>query len=87
MLCFVSTGGFWTIEANAQAGCCVNDFAFSSLPKRRRFSEARQAKAQLMDVMEELLENTSADSEFIEPVHEVTTRDVGTQYGKLSKST
>ena len=47
-------------------------FAFSSCPKRRRFSEARQAKAQHMDVMEELLENTS-DAEFIEPVHEVTT--------------
>ena len=34
-------------------------FGFSSPPKCRRFSEVRQAKAQHMDVMKQLLENTS----------------------------
>ena len=43
-----------------------------------------------MDIMEELLKNTSDNAtnlEFIELVHEVTTRNIGTQCGKLSKST
>ena len=61
-------------------------FTFTSPPKCRKLSEARQAKAKHRDVMKELMENdaTEADSE---PVHEATTRDVGTQCGKLSKST
>ena len=83
-MCYVSSvlEGFGPSRQTLKPDAVPTIFAFSSLPKRRKFSEARQAKAQHMNVMEELLENTSADSEFIEPVHEVTTPDVGTQCGK-----
>ena len=56
-------------------------FSFNSPPKRRKLSEARQAKAQHRDLMEGLLE--ASCSATFEPVREVTTRDIGTQTGKL----
>ena len=56
-------------------------FSFNSPPKRRKLSEARQAKAQHRDLVEGLLE--ASCSAIVESVREVTTRDIGTQTGKL----
>ena len=60
-------------------------FSFYSPPKQRKVSKARQAKAQDRDLVEGLLEAScsSTSSATVEPVHEVTTRDIRTQTGKL----
>ena len=61
-------------------------FSFVSPPKRRKLSEARQAKSQHKDLVEGLLNerDDTAESRDLEPVSVVTTRDVGTQCGKLT---
>ena len=64
-------------------------FAFNqSPPKRRKLSEARQAKAQHRAVVEELLEKAEvASCSSVEPLKTAavaTTRDVGIQCGKLT---
>ena len=75
--CFISAGRFWPIQADA----VPTIFSFNSPPKRRKLSEARQAKAQHRDLVKGLLE--ASCSATFEPVREVTTRDIGTQTGKL----
>ena len=60
-------------------------FACNSPPKRRKLSEATQAKTQHKAVVNELLGDStgeSADAEFIEPI--ITTRDIGVQCGKIT---
>ena len=59
-------------------------FSFISPPKRRKCSEARQAKAQHTAVVEELSEMASVDVEPLQPV--VTTRDIGVQCGNVYDS-
>ena len=72
----------WTLKADA----VPTIFSFNSPPKRRKLSEARQAKAQHRDLVEGLLEAScsATSSATVEPVREVTTRDIGTQTGKLN---
>lgn len=61
-------------------------FSFVSPPKRRKLSEARQAKSQHKDLVEGLLNKRDDTAESLdEPVSVVTTRDVGTQYGKFTR--
>ena len=73
--------GFGPSRRTLKADAVPTIFSFNSPPKRRKLSEARQAKAQHRDLVEGLLE--ASCSATFEPVREVTTRDIGTQTGKL----
>ena len=60
-------------------------FTFNSPPKRRKLSEARQAKAQHRAIVEELFDKgVGDDSSNHEPVRPVTTQDIGIQYNKIT---
>ena len=81
MLRFCSAGGLWqTFKPDA----VPTIFSFNCPPKCRKLSEARQAKSQHKDLMEELLGERNYTVESLQPVSVVTTRDVGTQCGKLT---
>ena len=77
--------GFGPSSQTLKADAVPTIFSFNSPPKRWKLSEARQAKAQHRDLVEGLLEVScsTTSSAKVEPVREVTTRDIGTQTGKL----
>ena len=77
--------GFGPSRRTLKADAVPTIFSFNSPPKRRKLSEARQAKAQHRDLVEGLLEAScsATPSATVEPVREVTTRDIGTQTGRL----
>ena len=85
-LCFVSLvlEGFRPSRQMLKPDAVPTIFSFSSLPKRRKLSEAKQAKAQHRSVVEELLKEQNSDVA-TETARVVTTQDVGTQCGKLTK--
>ena len=81
--CYVSSvlEGFGPSRRTLKPDAVPTVFAFNSPPKRRKLSEARQAKA----VVNELLGDStgeSAEAESIEPI--ITTRDIGVQCGKIT---
>ena len=60
-------------------------FTFNSPPKRKKLSEVRQAKAQHRAIVGELFDKgVVADSSNHEPVHPVTTQDIGIQCNKIT---
>ena len=77
--------GFGPSRRTLKADAVPTIFSFNSPPKRRKLSEARQAKAQHRDLLEGLMEASSSAtlSATFEPVREITMRDIGTQTGKL----
>ena len=89
--CYVSSilKGFGPSRRTLKPDAVPTIFAFNSPPKRRKFSEARQAKAQHRAVVEELLEKEEvASCSSVGPLESaavVTTRDVGIQCGKLRR--
>ena len=85
-MCYISSmlEGFGPSRRTLKPDAVPTIFSFHSLPKRRKLSEARQAKAQHRSVVEELLEEQTSDVA-TETERVVTTRDVGTQCGKLTK--
>ena len=74
--------GFGPSRRTLKADAVPTIFSFNSPPKRRKLSEA---KAQHRDLVEGLLEAScsATPSATVEPVREVTTRDIGTQTGRL----
>ena len=85
--CYVSSvlEGFGPSRRTLKPDAMPTVFAFNSPPKRRKLSEARQAKAQHKAVVNKLLGDStgeSAEAESIEPI--ITTRDIGVQCGKIT---
>ena len=85
--CYVSSvlEGFGPSRLMLKPDAVPSVFAFNSPSKRRKLSEARQAKAQHKAVVNELLGDStgeSAEAEFIEPI--ITTQDIGVQCGKIT---
>ena len=86
--CYVSSilEGYGPSRRTLNPDAVPTIFAFNqSPPKRRKLSEARQAKAQHRVVVEELLEKAEvASCSSVEPLETATTRDVGIQCGKFA---
>ena len=85
--CYVSSvlEGFGPSRRMLKPDAVLTVFAFNSPPKRRKLSEARQAKAQHKAVVNELLGDSigeSSEAEFTEPI--IATRDIGIQCGKIT---